>query len=79
MERELEIINKLKTLSLEMSKQDNRATAKPFWVDKENNAETFSFFESDVDYSKNNFVKYNGNAKKMNELRELLLELGDYI
>lgn len=69
------IINRLKELGKELNKQDCRYTAQPFWVDKENNSEVFSFFESDVEGSERNYVKCNYRATKMNELFLLLIHL----
>jgi len=69
------IIQKLKELSKELNTQDYRGTAQPFFVEKENNPNIYSFFETDVDGYKRNYVKCNYQAHKMNELFLLLIHL----
>ena len=79
-----DIIKRLKIMGLEIARQDNRATASPLFGIT-NNTNCFSFFERDVKdeldikyryYEDNyNYVYANYNAKLMNELRELLVEL----
>jgi len=79
---EKEIIKRLKELGLEMSKQDGRSTDNPLWCDRSRDkygtlqvSHNFSFFESDVEHSKDNYVLCNREATKMTELRKLLVEL----
>ncbi len=76
------IIEKLKKLGLEMSKQDNRCTANPLWFDcnrsQAGTSNCFSFFESDINLNENNFVVSNYQAIKMKELQNLLIELSKY-
>ena len=74
-----QIINRLKELGIEISKQDVRSTAKPLYCSqsRENfsTSNCFSFFETDVINYEDNYILANVEADKMNELRELLIEL----
>lgn len=83
MDRELDIINRLKCMGMEIDRQDNRSTSNPLWVDSNRknigDSKCFSFFESDVNVNENNYVISNHQAEKMNELRELILELATFL
>ena len=91
MDREWEIINRLKNLGIELSTQDNRATDSPIFGVREisqddelgdyDNIDTryLSLFESDVVSNEDSYVFSAHKSNKMNELRELLIELSKEI